>query len=55
MPNTELLQAIEQILTGIDRWELDDEQGWWETDTGVEFGKERLELIRKLFEEHENA
>lgn len=48
MENKEILKAIEEILDGIDRDEMDD--GWWPTSTGVEFGKERLTKIRQLFE-----
>lgn len=39
-----MFDVITSILDGIDRIELDD--GWWETSTGAEFGKEKLEEIR---------
>lgn len=39
-----MLDVVTSILDGIDRIELDD--GWWETSTGAEFGKEKLEEIR---------
>jgi len=37
---------IDEILYGIDMTSRDDENGWWETSTGVEFGAERLSLVR---------
>jgi hypothetical protein len=47
----ELLIKIEEILKGIDKTEIDAEEGWWETSTGAEFGAERLRQIRALFKE----
>lgn len=48
-----LLQQIEEILSGIDNTEVESEHGWWETSTGAEFGKERLEKIRHLFDQED--
>lgn len=45
----ELLEEIEQILLGIDQTEVESEQGWWETSTGVEFGFSKLQAIRDAF------
>lgn len=44
-----LLEQIEEILDGIDRTE--QHEGWWETSVGEEFGKTKLEEIRKLLKE----
>jgi hypothetical protein len=45
---TELERAIPKILEGIDKVECEDPEGWWETSTGAEFGKERLDAIFSL-------
>ena len=34
--------------------ETDSLSGWWETSTGVEFGKEKLETIRELFKKDQD-
>lgn len=48
----DLLAEIEKILDGIDREETANPSGWWETSTGAEFGKERLDRIRELLKTH---
>lgn len=40
-----LIEKIKQILEGIDKEESDDDKGWWETSTGAEFGKAKLEQV----------
>lgn len=52
MTNPELLAAIELILDGIDRDELADNPGWWETSTGAEDGARMISEIRQLFKDH---
>lgn len=47
----QLLEELEKILDGIDKNELDDKSGWWETSEGAEFGKAKLEEIRALLKE----
>jgi len=47
------LQEIEEILLGIDETETQSEEGWWETSTGADFGKQRLAMIRELFKQDE--
>ena len=48
-------QDIAKILKGIDLTETKDEDGWWETNKGADFGRERLNEIKTLFEkEREN-
>jgi hypothetical protein len=42
-------KAIELILTGIDKQETLDDEGWWEISTGAEWGAKKLEQIRGLF------
>jgi hypothetical protein len=42
------LIQIEAILDGIDRDE--ENEGWWPTISGIDFGKKCLESIRDLFE-----
>lgn len=44
-----LLEGVKQILDGIDRTELDDEDGWWETFTGADLGAEKLREIEALW------
>lgn len=45
---------IDIILDGIDKDETEHKSGWWETSTGVEFGKKKLvevkECIKNTFE-----
>ena len=42
----ELLNTIRKILTGIDKTEIEQDNGWWETSYGAEFGEKKLiELI----------
>ena len=45
----ELLEKIEKILVGIDKEQIDSDDGYWETSYGADYGKERLELIRAEF------
>ena len=47
----ELLLKLEKILYGIDTCETEDDNGWWETDTGASFGRRKLNQIRKLVQE----
>ena len=39
---------IIKILKGIDKDEIDSDDGWWETSTGVEFGAKKLQEILEL-------
>lgn len=43
-----LIAEVEQILKGIDRCEVDDEDGWWETTGGAEFGAAKLKELKEL-------
>lgn len=43
------IENIKVILKGIDKTETESCDGWWETTTGSEFGKQKLqELIEYL-------
>lgn len=44
----ELLNAINELFKGIDKDECEDPDGWWETDTGAEFGRKKLADLKKL-------
>ena len=51
--NTEdkiLLNEIKNILEGIDKTEVEDVNGWWETSTGAEFGRDVMRKITILIE-----
>ena len=41
---------LDKILDGIDRTE-DDNNGWWETSTGAEFGKMKKQEILDIIDE----
>jgi len=40
-----LKKSIIELLDGIDKNECEYKNGWWETDTGAEFGKVKLEEL----------
>lgn len=42
------LAELDRITDGIDRDELDDPGGWWETSEGVIFGAGVLDQLRDL-------
>ena len=42
-------EEIDEILNGIDKEEVEDKDGWWETSTGAEFGAKKLKEIKELF------
>ena len=44
--------TIKEILKGIDKTEMDERCGWWETSTGAKFGAERLEEIVAFTEKY---
>lgn len=46
-----LLEKIKETLKGIDKDEIEDENGWWETSVGAEFGKKKLLEILDLIKE----
>lgn len=53
------LRQLRHICTGIDKTDVEDEDGWWETSVGAEFGAARLRdlerLVRHLFVEREDT
>lgn len=40
-----LIEKVKSILAGIDEDEVCSDSGWWETSTGAEFGKRKLEAV----------
>lgn len=44
-----LLRKICLILSGIDKTEIAYFHGWWQTVEGAEFGKRKLESVKKAF------
>lgn len=45
------MERICSLLNGIDKTELQDRDGWWETNAGADFGARILNDIRALPEE----
>ena len=41
----ELVTRIKEILAGIDSTESESPNGWWETSTGAEFGRKKLDEV----------
>ena len=44
----EIIQAVLEILHGVDQTETESQDGWWETSTGANFGADVLAKIRAL-------
>lgn len=44
----QLVNEVVALLRGIDTTETDPLDGWWETSTGAEFGRQKLAAIRAL-------
>jgi len=42
------MSKLTKILAGIDKTETESDNGWWETSTGAEFGRGKLEEIKAL-------
>lgn len=45
-----LIENIKELLKGIDQTENESNDGWWETDEGAEFGKDKLNMLIELIE-----
>ena len=43
-----LIEDIKELLKGIDQTENESDDGWWETSTGAEFGRNRLNMLIEL-------
>ena len=43
-----LIEDIKELLKGIDQTENESDDGWWETSTGAEFGRNRLNNLIEL-------
>ena len=50
-----LAEQLRKILDGIDCTETEYEHGWWETSTGANFGKCKLNEVETLFQTGANA
>lgn len=48
MYREQALARLREIVRGIDRDEVNDECGWWETSAGAEFGAARLVELEAL-------
>ena len=47
---TDPAAAIELILVGIDELECSNDEGWWPTSTGAEFGAEKLAEVQAFIQ-----
>ena len=45
-----LIENIKELLKGIDQTENESDDGWWETSTGAEFGRDKLNMLIELVE-----
>lgn len=43
-------EKLEQIVDGIDKTEIEYENGWWETSTGAEFGAKKKQELQALID-----
>ena len=43
-----LIEDIKELLKGIDQTENESDDGWWETSTGAEFGRNRMNMLIEL-------
>ena len=50
-----MIEAIKEVLKGIDQTELESTDGWWETSAGAEFGAKKLKYILGLLAQPEQA
>ena len=48
-----MIEAIKEVLKGIDQTELESTDGWWETSAGAEFGAKKLKYIIGLLAQPE--
>lgn len=47
-----LIENIKELLKGIDQTECESDEGWWETSTGAEFGRDKLNMLIELVEKN---
>ncbi len=43
------MKELRKILIGIDKDQREDDNGWWETSCGAEFGAKKLKEVEELF------
>lgn len=48
----EVEREVEIELCGINKTETEDENGWWETSTGADFGERKLKAILAIISKH---
>ena len=48
-----MIEEIKKILIGIDKTELENPEGWWETSAGAEFGANKLKQIAEALAQPE--
>ena len=48
---SEIEIKIRELLIGIDKYEIEDKNGWWETSYAVEFGSKILKQLIELINE----
>ena|SRR3990167_5021255 len=49
--NEDILARLDKILIGIDKHEIEDKSGWWETSIGADFGAKKKEEIKQFIVE----
>ena len=42
------MKELRKILIGIDKDQCEDDNGWWETSSGAEFGAKKLKEVEAL-------
>lgn len=45
LPEDNSVEAIKQVLKGIDQTEIESPDGWWETSEGAKFGAKKLQHV----------
>lgn len=50
MTKQELIEQVKEVLSGIDQEETENDEGWWGTPDGAEFGESKLKEVITLIE-----
>jgi len=50
MKNKVIEKQIDEMFKGIDKNDCDDNDGWWKTSTGAEFGKGKIEELKQFID-----
>lgn len=51
MDRKQALARLREITRGIDLYEGESDDGWWETTTGADFGERKLQELEQLIEQ----